>query len=166
MKFACLGYLIGMYTVIYQLRSKVQYLESLNLQYVEISPHPPPLPKIIIKKLNLWKKVCFNKLLIKTQEWVSWGSLKIVLCFEAFGNNLFLKWAAVYSRFLFRHFLSADKLLYRSSLCSLLCNRGSCLVRMGDCTGCVTDCTAALQLIPDAFRPLLKRAEAYETSEK
>ncbi|CAH3190861.1 unnamed protein product [Porites evermanni] len=62
--------------------------------------------------------------------------------------------------------LQKDKLLYHSSLCSLLCNRGSCLVRMGDCTGCVTDCTAALQLIPDAFRPLLKRAEAYETSEK
>ncbi|CAH3194909.1 unnamed protein product [Porites evermanni] len=62
--------------------------------------------------------------------------------------------------------LQKDKLLYHSSLCSLLCNRGSCLVRMGDCTGCVTDCTAALQLIPDSFRPLLKRAEAYETSEK
>ena len=29
MKFACLGHLIGMYTVIYQLRSKVQYSDSV-----------------------------------------------------------------------------------------------------------------------------------------
>ena len=40
------------------------------------------------------------------------------------------------------------------------------MMKIGDCAGCVSDCTAALEIIPGAFRPLLKRAEAYETSEK
>lgn len=62
--------------------------------------------------------------------------------------------------------LEKDKFVYSSALCSLLCNRGSCLMKIGDCTGCVTDCTSALQLSPGDFRSLLKRARAYETAEK
>ena len=66
MKFACLGYLIGMYTVIYQLRSKVQYSESLNLQYVEISPPPPPPPpKNNYQKIKLMKKGLFQQVIDK-----------------------------------------------------------------------------------------------------
>jgi len=40
------------------------------------------------------------------------------------------------------------------------------MMKIGDCTGCISDCTAALEIIPGAFRPLLKRATAYEISEK
>ena len=40
------------------------------------------------------------------------------------------------------------------------------MIKIGDCASCISDCTAALQVLPGAFRPLLKRAEAYETSEK
>jgi len=39
-------------------------------------------------------------------------------------------------------------------------------MKIGDCIGCISDCTAALEIIPGAFRPLLKRAQAYETLEK
>ena len=39
-------------------------------------------------------------------------------------------------------------------------------MKIGDCAGCILDCTAALEIIPGAFRPLLKRAHAYETTEK
>ena len=39
-------------------------------------------------------------------------------------------------------------------------------MKIGDCAGCVSDCTSALQLLPGDFRSLLKRAQAYETSEK
>ena len=67
---------------------------------------------------------------------------------------------------LFWLFFSADKFVYHSALCSLLCNRGSCLMKIGDCAGCVSDCTSALQVLPGDFRSLLKRAQAYETSEK
>ena len=56
--------------------------------------------------------------------------------------------------------------MFHRHMCTLLCNRGSCLIKIGDCTGCIVDCTAALEIIPGAFRPLLKRAEAYEISEK
>ncbi|XP_078383577.1 sperm-associated antigen 1-like [Oculina patagonica] len=62
--------------------------------------------------------------------------------------------------------LQKDKVTFHEPLCALLCNRGSCMMKIGDCAGCVSDCTAALQILPGAFRPLLKRAEAYETSEK
>lgn len=51
-------------------------------------------------------------------------------------------------------------------MCALLCNRGSCMIKMGDCTSCVNDCTSALEVSPGALRPLLKRAEAYEILEK
>lgn len=40
------------------------------------------------------------------------------------------------------------------------------MVKIGDCAGCISDCTAALEILPGAFRPMLKRAEAYETLEK
>ena len=63
-------------------------------------------------------------------------------------------------------FFSTDKLVFHRSLSALLCNRGSCMMKIGDCASCILDCTAALEIIPGAFRPLLKRAEAYEVSEK
>lgn len=62
--------------------------------------------------------------------------------------------------------LEKDELVYQSALCSVLCNRGSCLMKIGDCAGCVADCTSALKLLPGDFRSLLKRAQAYEISEK
>lgn len=40
------------------------------------------------------------------------------------------------------------------------------MVKIGDCAGCISDCTAALEILPGAFRPTLKRAEAYEILEK
>ena len=40
------------------------------------------------------------------------------------------------------------------------------MVKIGDYAGCISDCTVALEILPGAFRPLLKRAEAYEISEK
>lgn len=63
-------------------------------------------------------------------------------------------------------FLPTDKVVFNRPLSALLCNRGSCMMKIGDCAGCISDCTAALQILPGAFRPLLKRAEAYEISEK
>lgn len=62
--------------------------------------------------------------------------------------------------------LQKDKLSYQSAICSLLCNRGSCLLRIGDCAGCIADCTSALKIFPRDFRSVLKRAKAYERSEK
>lgn len=59
-----------------------------------------------------------------------------------------------------------EKVVSRHAMCALLCNRGSCMIKMGDCTSCVNDCTSALEVSPGAFRPLLKRAEAYEILEK
>ena len=68
MKFACLGYLIGMYTVIYQLRSKVQYSESQNLQYVEISPQK----KNNYQNIKLVKKGSFQQVIDKNPGMSIW----------------------------------------------------------------------------------------------
>ncbi|CAH3162104.1 unnamed protein product [Pocillopora meandrina] len=59
-----------------------------------------------------------------------------------------------------------EKVVSRHAMCALLCNRGSCMIKIGDCTSCINDCTSALEVSPGAFRPLLKRAEAYEILEK
>lgn len=59
-----------------------------------------------------------------------------------------------------------EKVVFRQPMCALLCNRGSCLIKIGDCTSCINDCTSAMEVSPGALRPFLKRAEAYGILEK
>ena len=52
------------------------------------------------------------------------------------------------------------------NLSTLYSNRAACKSKIGDCRGCVEDCSVALELVPNSFKPLLRRAQAYETMEK
>ncbi|XP_033902501.3 mitochondrial import receptor subunit TOM34-like [Acipenser ruthenus] len=48
----------------------------------------------------------------------------------------------------------------------LLSNRAACFLKEGNCTDCVKDCTASLELVPFGVKPLLRRAAAYEALER
>lgn len=49
----------------------------------------------------------------------------------------------------------------------LFSNRAACYLKIGDCRSCVTDCNAAIAMAPaNSYKPLLRRALAYETMEK
>ena len=48
----------------------------------------------------------------------------------------------------------------------LLSNRAACSSKVGDCEGCVRDCTQALELDTSCIKALVRRAAAYETMEK
>ena len=52
------------------------------------------------------------------------------------------------------------------NLANVYSNRAACRTKIGDCTGCVDDCSRALVLTPHALKPLMRRAMAYETLEK
>ena len=103
---------------------------------------------------------------------------KCQLLFQIFTCAFFLSFADVAVTFLgcfaklvkwainMNIFRLADKLSYREPLSTLLGNRAACLNKIGDCAGSVKDCCAALELVPQAIKPLLRRAAAYEASEK
>ncbi|XP_029447659.1 sperm-associated antigen 1 isoform X2 [Rhinatrema bivittatum] len=48
----------------------------------------------------------------------------------------------------------------------LYSNRAACYLKDGNCTGCIEDCSRALELQPFAIKPLLRRAMAYESIER
>ncbi|XP_049488997.1 sperm-associated antigen 1 isoform X5 [Panthera uncia] len=48
----------------------------------------------------------------------------------------------------------------------LYSNRAACYLKEGNCSGCIQDCTRALELHPFSIKPLLRRAMAYETLEQ
>jgi len=49
----------------------------------------------------------------------------------------------------------------------LFSNRAACYLKIGDCHSCVKDCTASIAMAPaNSYKPLLRRALAYETMEK
>lgn len=52
------------------------------------------------------------------------------------------------------------------ALSVLYSNRAACLMKVGDCQSCVTDCDRALTLCPGSTKPLLRRAMALEALEK
>ncbi|XP_064614631.1 LOW QUALITY PROTEIN: sperm-associated antigen 1-like [Liolophura sinensis] len=45
-------------------------------------------------------------------------------------------------------------------------NRAACKLKVGDCAGAIEDCTEALRRVPHSIKPLLRRAQAYETTER
>jgi len=53
-----------------------------------------------------------------------------------------------------------------AGLSVLYSNRAACLMKLGDCQGCIADCDSALALCPDSPKPLLRRAMAFEALEK
>jgi len=53
-----------------------------------------------------------------------------------------------------------------ASLSVLYSNRAACLMKLGDCQGCIADCDNALALFPNSPKPLLRRAMAFEALEK
>lgn len=49
----------------------------------------------------------------------------------------------------------------------LFSNRAACYLKIGDCHSCVADCNTAITMAPtNSYKPLLRRALAYETMEK
>ncbi|KAG2461514.1 TOM34 protein, partial [Polypterus senegalus] len=48
----------------------------------------------------------------------------------------------------------------------LYSNRAACYLKDGNCSECIKDCTASLELIPFGIKPLLRRAAAYEALER
>ncbi|KAM9100739.1 sperm-associated antigen 1 isoform X2 [Sarcophilus harrisii] len=48
----------------------------------------------------------------------------------------------------------------------LYSNRAACYLKEGNCSGCIQDCSRALELHPFSIKPLLRRAVAYETMEQ
>ena len=55
---------------------------------------------------------------------------------------------------------------HNKNLALLLSNRAACLTKVGDCEGCVRDCTRALDLDDSCIKALIRRAAAYEAMEK
>ena len=53
-----------------------------------------------------------------------------------------------------------------AGLSVLYSNRAACLMKLGDCQGCIADCDSALTLCPNSPKPLLRRAMAFEALEK
>ncbi|XP_078275023.1 mitochondrial import receptor subunit TOM34-like [Rhinoraja longicauda] len=45
-------------------------------------------------------------------------------------------------------------------------NRAACYLKTGSCSDCIKDCTASLELVPFALKPLIRRASAYEALER
>ncbi|XP_045143166.1 sperm-associated antigen 1 [Echinops telfairi] len=55
---------------------------------------------------------------------------------------------------------------HADELSILYSNRAACCLKGGHCSGCIQDCTRALELQPFSIKPLLRRAMAYETLER
>lgn len=63
-------------------------------------------------------------------------------------------------------YFCADGSCNAASLSVLYSNRAACLMKLGDCQGCIADCDNALALFPNSPKPLLRRAMAFEALEK
>ncbi|CAH1773410.1 unnamed protein product [Owenia fusiformis] len=85
------------------------------------------------------------------------------------GNELFK--TGQYAHAVEKYNLAIEKLLpakdkQKVNISTLYSNRAACKTKIGDCRGCVDDCSKALDLVPHSLKPLLRRAAAYETMEK
>ena len=69
---------------------------------------------------------------------------------------------------LVRYLVYSEALNYSSEdVAILFSNRAACYLKIGDCHSCVTDCNTAIAMAPaNSYKPLLRRALAYETMEK
>ena len=65
-------------------------------------------------------------------------------------------------------YIYSEALNYSSEEVAILfSNRAACYLKIGDCHNCVTDCNTAIAMAPaNSYKPLLRRALAYETMEK
>ncbi|XP_074656348.1 sperm-associated antigen 1-like isoform X2 [Tubulanus polymorphus] len=54
---------------------------------------------------------------------------------------------------------------HRVQLSYLYSNRAACTLKTGASSECIADCTKSLQLLPHSIKPLIRRAQAYETKE-
>jgi len=63
-------------------------------------------------------------------------------------------------------FVCTDGCINAAGLSVLYSNRAACLMKLGDCQGCIADCDNALALCPNSPKPLLRRAMAFEALEK
>ncbi|EDV20339.1 uncharacterized protein TRIADDRAFT_61052 [Trichoplax adhaerens] len=62
--------------------------------------------------------------------------------------------------------LKKETRVNQTALASLLNNRAACHHRIGDCRNCIIDCSESLDIIPNAIKPLMRRAASYEILEK
>jgi hypothetical protein len=77
-----------------------------------------------------------------------------------FKNKNWASAAELYSDAIASAVLADDKLL--TAQC--YCNRAAALFMTGDMPGCTADCTAALELEPEYFKAIKRRADAAEKS--
>ena len=52
------------------------------------------------------------------------------------------------------------------NLAQVYSNRAACKTKIGDCSGCIEDCSRSLALTPHQLKALMRRAVAYEHLEK
>ncbi|KAL7985529.1 mitochondrial import receptor subunit TOM34 [Crotalus tigris] len=83
---------------------------------------------------------------------------------EQFRNGQYGQAAALYARAL--ELLEAAGDVNTEEKSVLYSNRAACYLKDGNCSLCIKDCSAALDLVPFGIKPLLRRASAYEALER
>ncbi|XP_026520816.1 mitochondrial import receptor subunit TOM34 [Notechis scutatus] len=83
---------------------------------------------------------------------------------EQFRNGQYGQAAALYGRAL--ELLEAAGDVNTEEKSVLYSNRAACYLKDGNCSLCIKDCSAALDLVPFGIKPLLRRAAAYEALER
>ncbi|XP_063001645.1 mitochondrial import receptor subunit TOM34 [Elgaria multicarinata webbii] len=83
---------------------------------------------------------------------------------EQFRNGQYSQAATLYGRALELLEAAGDKNAEEKSV--LYSNRAACYLKDGNCSLCIKDCSAALDLVPFGIKPLLRRAAAYEALER
>ncbi|XP_042317769.1 mitochondrial import receptor subunit TOM34 isoform X2 [Sceloporus undulatus] len=83
---------------------------------------------------------------------------------QQFRNGQYSQAAALYGRALELLEAAGDANAEEKSV--LYSNRAACYLKDGNCSLCIKDCSDALELVPFAFKPLLRRAAAYEALER
>ncbi|XP_060086874.1 mitochondrial import receptor subunit TOM34 isoform X2 [Heteronotia binoei] len=83
---------------------------------------------------------------------------------EQFRNGQYGQAAALYGRALELLETAGEASAEEKSV--LHSNRAACYLKDGNCSLCIKDCSVALDLIPFAIKPLLRRAAAYEALER
>ncbi|XP_070600812.1 mitochondrial import receptor subunit TOM34 [Erythrolamprus reginae] len=83
---------------------------------------------------------------------------------EQFRNGQYGQAAGLYGRAL--ELLEAAGDVNTEEKSVLYSNRAACYLKDGNCSLCIKDCSAALDLVPFGIKPLLRRAAAYEALER
>ncbi|XP_015273513.1 PREDICTED: mitochondrial import receptor subunit TOM34 [Gekko japonicus] len=83
---------------------------------------------------------------------------------EQFRNGQYGQAAALYGRAL--ELLETTGGASAEEKSVLHSNRAACYLKDGNCSLCIKDCSVALDLVPFAIKPLLRRAAAYEALER